>query len=153
MSKSNLQAIKDLLDQKNKASIPYLSVQDLQKQLSQNSDFILLDTREKNEFDVSHLPNAIWVGFENFDIQQLIIRFPKRTEFVLYCSLGMRSERIGNQLEKVGYSQLKNLYGGIFQWADQGFQLVNKSGLPTQKVHAYNSHWGQFLTTTEAVYD
>lgn len=151
MSTSNEQAIRELLEEKNEASIPYLSAQDLQEQLSENSAPILLDTREKNEFDVSHLPNAIWVGFEKFDIQQLTTRFSKTTEFVLYCSLGIRSESIGNQLEKAGFITLQNLHGGIFQWADQGFQLVDRLGLPTQKVHVYNSKWEKYLFKARAV--
>lgn len=151
MSISNLQVIQELLEEKNEALIPYLSVQDLQEQLSENKTLILLDTREKNEFDISHLPNAIHIGYENFDLESFKKQYSKNSKIILYCSLGIRSERIGTQLHKAGFKTLQNLHGGIFQWADQGFQLIDSLGLSTQKVHVYNSKWRQYLFKAQAV--
>ena len=53
------QSIDSLLKKYNKHSVPYISVQELAMNYE---DYIVLDTRKKEEFEVSHLPNAIWVG-------------------------------------------------------------------------------------------
>ena len=77
----------------------------------------LLDARELEEFEVSHLKDAIWVGAKAFktDSVSAIIK-DKNTAIVVYCSIGVRSEKIGEKLIAAGYTNVKNLYGGIFEW-------------------------------------
>lgn len=138
------------LKQLNKESVPYISVDGL----SQNSDVILLDTRKKEEYDVSHLENAIWVGYKEFEIDSVLSRIPENnSEIVVYCSIGVRSEDIGEKLMKAGYSNVSNLYGGIFEWKNEGKIVYDTLGNETERVHAFNKHWGKLLTEGEKVYN
>lgn len=133
----------------NKESIPYISAEALQ--LSKNA--ILFDTRKKDEFNVSHLNNAIWVGYKEFDIDSIDAKaIDKSSEITVYCSIGVRSEDIGERLQKAGYKNVKNLYGGIFEWKNKGFPVYDPAGNETEKVHAFSKHWGKLLTKGEKVY-
>lgn len=133
----------------NQNSVPYISVD----QLTVSKDPILLDAREKQEYEVSHLKHAIWVGDKTFDIDSLRIKIPnKNTPVVVYCSIGVRSEDIGEKLIANGYSSVKNLYGGIFEWKNEGHPIYDDAGKVTDSIHAYSKHWGKLLTSGVKVY-
>ncbi|AUC79011.1 rhodanese-like domain-containing protein [Nonlabens sp. MB-3u-79] len=139
--------IPSLLKDYNHRSVPYLSVQMLQMEYK---DYVILDTRKKEEFDVSHLPGAIWVG-ERYDIDKLS-NIDKDTKIVVYCSVGIRSEDYGEEMVEDGFSKVYNLYGSIFSWKDAGYQVVDQNNQPTEKVHVYSKKWAKYLKTGKKVY-
>lgn len=111
---------------------------------------ILLDIREPEEFTVSHLKNARFVGYKTFDLSTLA-DISKDQPIVVYCSIGARSQDIGKKLVAAGYQEVYNLYGGIFHWVNQGYP-VYAGEKETQKVHAYSRTWGIWLNQGEKVY-
>ncbi len=134
----------------NKGSVAYLSVSDL----ATGPSPVLLDTREKEEYTVSHLQDAFWVGYREFHIDTVLQQVPdKNTAMVVYCSVGVRSENIGEKLKKAGYTQVKNLYGGIFEWKNRGYPVFNREGRETDSVHAFDKRWGKLLKKGIKVYD
>ncbi|HCQ29365.1 MAG TPA: rhodanese-like domain-containing protein, partial [Flavobacteriales bacterium] len=52
-----------------------------------------------------------------------------------------------------GYKNVFNLYGGIFDWKNKGFRVVDNQGKETEKVHPYNEKWGVWLTKGEKAYE
>ena len=116
-----------LLQQYNTHSVPYISVEGL-RALQVNEEIILLDTREASEFSVSNIEGSQCVGFNNFSAEEISEAIEdKDTPIVVYCSLGIRSEQVGEKLQKAGFTNVKNLYGGIFEWMNymqSGFRLV-----------------------------
>lgn len=122
-------------------TVPTMGVQELKEKQNQ---VLLLDAREQEEYDVSHIPGAEFVGYKNFSADQLR-GVPKDTTIVLYCSVGFRSEKIGEQLQKLGYTNVHNLYGSIFEWANQDHPLQDKDGVVTSKVHTYNKAWSKWV--------
>lgn len=140
-----------LLNEWNKSNIPYISA----KELAQKKDtVVLLDSREQKEFNISHLKNATCVGFDKFSIEKTLQNLPedKTTAIVVYCSLGIRSEKIAKKIKDKGYTNVYNLYGGIFEWKNNNFQVQDALGKPTEKVHAFNKSWGKWLKKGEKVY-
>lgn len=122
---------------------------------SLDSSTVFLDAREFNETKISTIANAIPIGYDHFRIK-LIKSIPKNTQIVVYCSVGYRSEKITEKLIKAGYINVSNLYGGIFEWVNQGFPIytqVQKQNTLTTKVHAYNRSWGKWLYKGEKVYN
>ncbi len=115
-------------------------------------NIIFIDAREKKEFDVSHIRNAVYAGYKDFNIARLK-GVSKQNEVIVYCSIGKRSEDITEKLVKAGYPNASNLYGGIFEWVNQGNIVVDDNNKITPKVHAYGKFWGQWLKTGEKVYD
>lgn len=137
------------LQRYNKGTVAYISAETVMK----NEDLVILDTRRKEEFEVSHLPKAEWVGYKAFDPNQIKLDYPnKKTPFVVYCSVGVRSENIGEKLLEAGYTDVKNLYGGIFEWKNQGYPVYTPDGELTDKVHAYNRRWGRLLKNAVKIY-
>ena len=119
---------------------------------AEKKNALLLDAREQNEYNVSHLKNALYVGYDNFNISKLS-SVPKNKEIIVYCSIGKRSEKITEKLVKAGYTNVCNLYGGIFEWVNEGNTVVDLNNHNTDKVHAYGRFWGQFLDKGEKVYN
>jgi len=138
-----------LLKEYNTRSIPYISVDELQEA---SSDFIILDTRKKEEYDVSHIPGAIWVSEKVNDSIYAFAKAQKDKPIVVYCSVGIRSEDFGEELYKLGFTNVQNLYGSIFYWKDNGFDLENKKGQATDSVHTYNKQWSKYLKTGVKIY-
>ena len=129
-------------------SVPEVSV----SQMKEMKDFVLLDVREKNEYEVSHISNAKHVGYGKFEIAS-VGSVSKNQKIVVYCSVGYRSEKIGEKLKQAGFTDISNLYGGIFEWVNQGNVVVDKQGKATQNIHAYSKTWGIWLEQGVKVYD
>ncbi|WP_089665751.1 rhodanese-like domain-containing protein [Gramella sp. MAR_2010_147] len=140
-----------LLSKYNKTDVPYISVEELKMNRLKDS-VVILDAREKIEYDVSHLPEAIFVGYSNFSEDQFSQKFKdKSAPIVVYCSIGIRSENIGNKLQKAGYTNVSNLYGGIFAWKNTGFEVFS-NGKETNKVHTFSRNWAKYLEKGEKIY-
>lgn len=137
------------LKQLNSESVPYIYVNELQSAEGK----ILLDTRKKEEYEISHLKDALWVGYKEFQKDSVTNKITnKNTPIVVYCSIGVRSEDIGEKLQKAGFTNVKNLYGGIFEWKNQG-NAVYKNEVETDSVHTFNKQWGKLLNKGIKVYD
>lgn len=107
-------------------------------------EVIYLDAREKAEYNVSHIENSVWVGYDDFDMQT-VENLDKSKTIVVYCSVGYRSEKVAKKLEKAGFKTVYNLYGGMFEWYNQDLPIVDNQGNPTDKIHTYNEKWGQWV--------
>jgi rhodanese-related sulfurtransferase len=119
-------------------------------QVTDISKYQILDAREKDEFEVSHLPGAKWIGYDTFDLKNVAM-LEKNQPVLIYCTVGARSQEIGKKLQEAGFTKVFNLYGGIIQWSNEGRNL-EAAGKPTQKVHTYTRAWGFWLTKGEKVY-
>ena len=104
----------------------------------------ILDAREESEYNISHLPKAQYIGYDNFDARSVNL-IPKTDTIYIYCSIGYRSEKIGERLQKMGFNNVFNLYGGIFNWVNSGYELVDKNNIQTKVVHGYNKEWSKLL--------
>ena len=122
-------------------TVPLIKSSELQTKMN---NVVILDTRASEEFEVSHIEGARFVDYDQFKVKQLK-DIPKDSEVIVYCSVGYRSERIGEKLMEAGYTDVKNLYGGIFDWKNQGLEVVDAENQATDSVHTYNKSWGQWL--------
>lgn len=111
---------------------------------------VFLDTRALDEYEVSHIRNAIWVGYETFNLES-VRKLDKNQPVIVYCSIGARSENIGKKLQQAGFKKVYNLYGGIFHWVNEGKPVYSKEG-KTDKIHAYSRSWGIWLSNGQKVY-
>ena len=104
---------------------------------------ILLDIREENEYAVSHLAGARHLPPDATDFS-LLDGVPRDTPLVLYCSVGYRSSKMAQQLQEMGFTDVSNLEGSIFTWANEGRPVIHE-GEPVHAVHPYNKVWGMLL--------
>ncbi|PCJ84688.1 MAG: rhodanese [Flavobacteriales bacterium] len=120
------------------------------KEVIGDTTIVFLDAREKREYEVSHIKTAKWVGYDDFKMKR-VDAIPKNKKVVVYCSVGYRSEKIAEKLMESGYTEVSNLYGGIFEWKNQENPVYNKNG-EMEKIHAYDKTWGIWLNKGEKVY-
>ncbi|WP_136480233.1 rhodanese-like domain-containing protein [Cognatitamlana onchidii] len=140
-----------LLKQENSETIPYITVDSLSERVNH---YVLLDSREKKEYNTSHIKNAIYVGYDFFQIDSVTNRIPnKEAEIVVYCSLGIRSEDIAEKLKKAGYDNVKNLYGGIFEWKNHDLPVYSKTKKETDSIHTFSKTWSKWLKKGIKVYE
>ena len=145
------ETISELLKKYNSESVAYISVQEL---AMPKTDAIILDAREAKEYSVSHLEHAIHVGYNAFDMSTIKKKIEDKSALiVVYCSLGIRSEDIAEQLKKAGYTNIFNLFGGIFEWKNNGFTVYNSEDKITEDIHAFSKGWSQWLLKGNKVYD
>lgn len=117
-----------------KPRMPTISIQEY---LQMNTDsVVVLDAREQHEYQVSHLRYARNIGFIWFDMRD-IYDIPKNKTVVIYSSIGDRSQRIAEILIRAGYKKVYNLYGGIFEWVNQGYPVYTHRDVQTSQVHIY----------------
>jgi rhodanese-related sulfurtransferase len=123
-------------------------------ELNKKTNITLLDAREIKEYEISHLKNALSVGYDDFDIKKTSANLAdKNSIIVVYCSVGIRSEDIAEKLQKAGYKNVYNLYGGIFEWKNNGYLVYDKDNQETEKVHTFNKEWSKWLIKGEKIYE
>ena len=120
--KQHTSAFMNLVD-KIKLQIKELTVADLKK-ISDQRQLYLIDVRERDEFQQGAIAHAIHLskGIIERDIGKYIPNFD--AEIVVYCSGGFRSCLVADNLQKMGYSQVSSLQGGLRAWLEAGYSLV-----------------------------
>ncbi len=136
------QEMSTLLKKYNKQTVPYITVSELKDNLD---DYLILDTRRKEEYEVSHLPGAIWVSEKLNETNYAFAKAKKDKPIVVYCTVGVRSEDFGEALQKRGFTQVHNLHGSILSWKNAGLTVENHKGQQTDSVHVYSKEWGHYL--------
>jgi rhodanese-related sulfurtransferase len=137
-------AYDDLLKNVYKNTVPQIKTAELKKEIGAKQNLVILDTRSPEEYEVSHIPGAKLIDYDNFQPQD-VISLNKSSKVVVYCTVGARSENIGEKLLKMGFTDVENLYGGIFQWVNEDGAIVNKKNQPTDSVHTYSWLWSHWL--------
>ena len=85
--------------------------------------FVLVDVREDREFDADHLPGAVHLG-KGIIERDIEAKYPDlQTELVLYCGGGFRSALAADNLQKMGYTNVISMDGGIRDWREKGYPL------------------------------
>ncbi len=124
---------------------------DISEVLKNRGNVTILDSRERSEYEVSHIAGAQWVGYDDFNVDRLN-NLSKDSKIIVYCSVGYRSERICEKLQDLGYTNVFNFRGSIFDWVNKGNQVVDMKGNPTNKIHGFDKKWSKWLKKGEVVY-
>lgn len=104
---------------------------------------VLLDVRTAEEWAVSHLPGARRVE-PRMSPESALEGVAKDAPIVTYCAVGYRSGELASKLRAAGFSNVRNLEGSIFQWANEHRPLV-REGKVVKQVHPYSAFWGKLL--------
>jgi rhodanese-related sulfurtransferase len=125
--------------------VPQMNTQELAQRMADGGDSVplLIDVRARREYEISHLPGAVWAETSH-QIEDVLKRYSKHQVIVFYCSAGVRSSRAAARLTKIGYTNVFNLQGSIFQWANEGRPLL-RDGKVVDVVHPYDERWGVLL--------
>ena len=105
-----------------KAAIRQVTPQDVLEQVQRGDDIVLVDIREQNEWNLGHLPNALYIGRGVLE-REIEKRVPRDANIVLYCASGNRSALSARVLEEMGYTSVASMSGGIREWVDRGGEV------------------------------
>ena len=102
--------------------------------LTYDNATVIWDIRRPDEFAVSHLPDARHVPPDTADaaLNQLLPD-PNQT-ILVYCAVGYRSAQMARRLQALGHTNVRNLEGAIFAWAEADLPLEGG-----YTVHPYNA--------------
>ena len=103
-----------------------LTVDQVKAKLDRGEKFHLVDVREESEWARDHVPQAIHLGkgVIERDIEQ---RLPDTgAEIVLYCGGGFRSALAADNLQKMGYTNVLSMDGGVRGWRERGYPMTTE---------------------------
>jgi rhodanese-related sulfurtransferase len=106
-----------------KASIREVSAAELKKMIDEKEKIVILDVRDKEEFETGYIPGAINLsrGMLEFKINMLI---PDRnTKIIVYCGVDLRGPLATRTLNEMGYNNAVNLLGGLKAWKTAGYPI------------------------------
>ena len=92
-----------------------ITPQEAKKIMDSGEEHIILDTREQDEFDEGHIPNAILIPYTEIENKAEEILPDKDVQILVYCRSGRRSKIASESLDKLGYTNVKD-FGGIIDW-------------------------------------
>jgi len=99
------------------------TVDEVKKRMDRGDKFVLVDVREDREFDADHLPGAVHLGKGVIE-RDIEGKYPDaKTELVLYCGGGFRSAMAADNLQKMGYTNVISMDGGIREWREKAYPL------------------------------
>ena len=100
------------------------NVDAIRARLDRGDKFVLVDVREESEFAKDHLPGAIHMGKGVIE-RDIEMKVPDlNAEMVLYCGGGFRSALAADNLQKMGYTNVISMDGGIREWREKGYPLT-----------------------------
>lgn len=109
-----------------KRRVREVSIDQVKARLDRGEEFLLVDVREESEYAKDHLPGAIHLGkgIIERDIEERVNQLD--APLVLYCGGGYRSALAADNLQKMGYTNVLSMDGGIRGWREKKFPLTSK---------------------------
>lgn len=102
---------------------------------------LLIDARGPEEFALSHLAGARRLPEPDTSEAAGLAR---EAAIVVYCSVGYRSARLARSLRQAGFTDVRNLEGSLFRWANLGLPLAG-TGSARPRVHPFHPCWSLLL--------
>jgi rhodanese-related sulfurtransferase len=109
-----------------KSRVKEASVDEVKQKLDRGEKIMLVDVREESEFAKDHLPGAIHLGKGVIE-RDIEARVPDlNTPLVLYCGGGFRSALAADNLQKMGYSNVISMDGGVRGWREKNYPMTRE---------------------------
>jgi rhodanese-related sulfurtransferase len=109
-----------------KSRVKETTVDEVKQNLDDREKVLLVDVREESEFAKDHLPGAIHLGkgVIERDIEK---RVPDvKTPMILYCGGGFRSAMAADNLQKMGYTNVLSMDGGVREWREKNYPMTRE---------------------------
>ena len=109
-----------------KSRVRETNIDEVKHKLDSGEKFVLVDVREESEFAKDHLPGALHIGKGVIE-RDIEVRFPDlNTPMILYCGGGFRSALAADNLQKMGYTDVISMDGGIRGWREKNYPLTKQ---------------------------
>ncbi len=105
--------------------ISVLEANKLIEENNENSKFVILDVRTREEYGAGHIQDSINIDYKSSNFKEEIIKLDKEKIYLTYCRSGRRSAKSGEIMKELGFENIYMIDGGIVSW--------NKAGLPIKE--------------------
>ena len=96
-----------------------ITVMDLKSRMDRNEDFILIDVREPNEYEILNIPGAVLIPKQNFLDGSVLEKLPQDKQIILHCKSGARSAECLAVIKQAGFADAVHVGGGVLAWQKQ----------------------------------
>mgnify|MGYP001183716416 CR=1 FL=1 len=91
-----------------------------------NQQFIVIDVRATSDYKNDHLANAISIDFKSDDFIEKLKQLDRDKTYMVYCYGGVRSKKTMEQMEKLHFTKVYNVKGGMMKWKAKGLPVVKE---------------------------
>jgi rhodanese-related sulfurtransferase len=88
-------------------------------------NYIILDVRTPEEWSDGIIEGAYMVNYYDDNFENQLKMLPPDKQVFVYCRSGGRSSQAVSSLQKIGYTRVVNLEGGMLAWSKAGLPIVN----------------------------
>ncbi len=110
--------------QEAKAAINEVSIDEVKKMVDNSEEIILLDVRDREEYETGHIPGAINISRGSLDFKVHLIVSDKNKKIIVYCGLDLRSPLATKSMNDLGYKKAINMIGGLKAWKEAGYPVL-----------------------------
>ena len=82
-------------------------------------DFVLVDVREPNEYEINRIPGAVLIPKGEFLTGDALEKLPSDRQVILHCKSGARSAEALAVVKGAGYADAVHVGGGVAAWVNQ----------------------------------
>lgn len=133
LSPSELPDFEEYRKDPDHAPIIHIQPKTLTYALKDRDKVIVLDTRSKAEYDISHIKEAHWVGYEEFSAET-VWEYHRDARVVVYSSNNKRAAIVAQYLKMMGFTDVELLEGGLIGWKNLQYDVYDAFG-KTDKIH------------------
>lgn len=144
MSSAEIPGFKEFTTDQKEFKVPHMLPTELETLRSSGERMFVLDTRSKDEYNISHIAGAKRVGFEDFTSEKVWMLNREYT-IVAYCAEGERSKYVAEYLHMMGFADVYVLEGSLINWKNSGHEVIDAEGTSTDKIHVYNRENAKLL--------
>jgi rhodanese-related sulfurtransferase len=109
-----------------KSRVKETTIDEVKQKLDHGDKVLLVDVREESEFAKDHLPGAIHLGKGVIE-RDIEARVPDvKTPIILYCGGGFRSAMAADNLQKMGYTNVISMDGGVREWREKNYPMTRE---------------------------
>ena len=123
------------------ATLPQISVHQLQAHLQNGIGMRVLDVRETSEWDEGHIEGALYLNYKQLRDRADELGLPLDAHLAVVCASGMRSSTASSLLQMAGFERIYNVTGGMNAWAAARLPMVDPAGRPVRWPHASKPDW------------
>jgi sulfur-carrier protein adenylyltransferase/sulfurtransferase len=123
-----------------KSQVREIDVRRARDQLGSQEAPVLVDVRERNEWNQGHIPGAVLIPLGELETRIGEAAPDRSRPVILYCASGRRSAVGAQRLEELGYDDAVSVTGGFNAWAELGYPSELESALEPDQVARYSRH-------------
>ena len=114
----------DTLVKEAKASIKEVSVDEVKKMMDEKEKIIILDVRDRDEFETGYIPDAVNISRGMLEFKVHLVTPDKSAKIIVYCGIDLRGPLATKTLNDLGYKNAVNIIGGLKAWKAAGYPIA-----------------------------